>query len=115
LKKEIEITQSTYKSLLSLVIGWNILAYWTGFHWIGYIALIVGFIGIASEAFAQELISIIHVILVYIFSTIQKVLITFIYFLIITPISILKRRVKQTNSNWIPPSQKDSSQLEKLW
>lgn len=104
-----------YKPLLSLVIGWNILAYWTGIHWIGYIALLAGFAGIVSETFAEKLMLYIHSILLFIFSLLQKVFITFIYFLIITPISILKRRGKRPIQKWFHPTQKDSSQLEKLW
>ncbi len=99
-----------------MVIGWNILSYWTGIHWIGYVALLIGFLGIASEKFAEKLISYVHTALRFVFSFLQKILLGIVYYLVFFPIALLKREEKKSeNNNWITPVSKDSSQLEKLW
>lgn len=107
--------KNTYLSLLSMVIGWNILSYWTGIHWIGYTALGLGFLGIASEKFAQKLVHYIHTVLIFIFSFLQKILLSIVYFLIFTPIAFLRKKENAQKENWIFPASKDSTQLEKLW
>lgn len=107
--------KENYISLLSLVIGWNILSYWTGIHWIGYTALIIGFIGIVSETFTNRLIAIIHNIFKWIFHLLQKIILTMIYFLIVTPIALVKRKDKKNNSTWIIPVEKSTHQFEKMW
>lgn len=107
--------KNTYLSLLSMVIGWNILSYWTGIHWIGYAALGLGFIGIASEKTAQTLVHYIHTALTFIFSFLQKTLLSIIYFLVFTPVAIVRRKENKLKENWISPTAKDNSQLEKLW
>lgn len=107
--------KNTYAALLSMIIGWNILSYWTGIHWIGYVALTLGFMGIASEKFAEKLVDYIHTGLVFLFGILQKILLSFVYFLVFTPIAMLKSRTKEDNKIWFIPEQKDVSQLKKLW
>lgn len=99
-----------------MVIGWNILSYWTGIHWIGYVALLVGFLGIASEKFAEKLIYYVHALLTHVFTFLQKILLGIIYYLVFTPIALLKRNEKKSeNPHWISPVTKDGTQLEKMW
>lgn len=107
--------KNTYLPLLSMVIGWNILSYWTGIHWIGYVALGLGFLGIASEKFAQKPVQYIHTALVFVFSFLQKILLSIVYFLVFTPIALIKKKENKVKENWISPTTKDNSQLEKLW
>lgn len=109
--------KSTYISLLSMVIGWNILSYWTGIHWIGYIALGIAFIGIISEKFAEKFVAGIHTIFKKIFYFIQTISLTMIYYLLITPISILKKssKNKEQIQIWKTINSDKKNSLEKMW
>lgn len=99
-----------------MVIGWNILSYWTGIHWIGIAALIIGFAGIISEKFAQKVVNLIHQTFSYIFDFIQKVILTIIFIFVITPIAFLRRREKiSKKSSWIKMASKSPEQLRKMW
>lgn len=107
--------KENYIALLSMVIGWNILSYWTGIHWIGYAALAIGFIGIISENFTNRFIKITHGIFRVIFQILQKIYLTMLYFFVITPIALFKRKKQKSQSPWFSPEKKDLQQFEKLW
>lgn len=104
-----------YIALLSMVIGWNILSYWTGIPWIGYIALAIGFTGIISETFTSLLINIIHTIFRVVFQVVQKIFLTLMYFLVITPIALIKRKNQKKLDSWYTPEKKKLQQFEKMW
>lgn len=104
-----------YIALLSMVIGWNILSYWTGIHWIGYVALTIGFIGIISENFTNRLINITHGIFRIVFQFVQKIFLSILYFIVITPIALIKRKNQKTQDTWFTPEKKELQQFEKLW
>ncbi len=105
----------TYKSLLSMVIGLSVLSYLIHVHWIAYTILTIAFLGIISEKFALGFIKTIHKIASFIFSLIQKILLIIVYYLIITPISLIKRRGETANTVWITPDSKDADQLKNMW
>lgn len=107
--------KSMYVSLLSIVIGWSVLAFVTDINWIAYIALAIGFIGIISEKFAQKFTQFTHSIFQFIFNWIQRLLLTFIYIFVFTPISILKKDDKKSGSFWLSPEKQNKSQLKNLW
>lgn len=98
-----------------MVIGWNILSYWTGIFWIGYFALVIGFLGIVSEKFAIKTVQIIHGVFKFIFNIVQKLLLTFVYFLVLSPIALLKKKSTSSDNHWITPGPTVGSDLKKLW
>lgn len=98
-----------------MVIGWNILSYWTGIFWIGYFALTIGFLGIVSEKFAHKTIQIIHGVFKFLFNIIQKVMLTIVYFLVFSPIALIKKKSKPSDIHWIIPESTSGSDLKKMW
>ncbi|MCO5233565.1 MAG: hypothetical protein LC105_08205 [Chitinophagales bacterium] len=106
--------ENVYLPLLSLVIGWSLLAFITGLEWISYIALFIGMIGILSEKLAKKIMGYIHLLIQFIFQTFQKILLTLIYYLVFFPISLLNKKKNELNT-WIEVHPKENKQLEKLW
>ena len=98
-----------------MVIGWNILSYWTGIFWIGYFALTIGFLGIASEKFAQKTMQIVHSVFKFIFNIVQKIMLTIVYLLVFSPIAIIKKKKISSENHWITPNATTGADLKKLW
>lgn len=104
-----------YKKLLSMTIGLNILSYWTGKHWIGYTIIVIAILGLFSEKLLVHFFKAIDSILSFVFNNLQKLLLAIIFYTVITPISILKRRAETKNNHWVKSSNKDNQQLKKMW
>lgn len=98
-----------------MVIGWNILSYWTEIFWIGYIALAIGFLGIVSEKFAHKTMQIVHGVFKFLFNILQKILLSIIYFLVFSPIALIKKKKISPENYWIIPNKTTGDDLKKLW
>ena len=113
--KESNTNNHPYLPLLSMVIGWNLLSYLTGMFWIGYLALAIGFAGIVSEKIAVKTIQIIHGVFKFIFNIVQKVMLSIVYFLVFSPIALLKKKNLTSENHWIIPKSTLGSDLKKPW
>ena len=107
--------EHSYKSLLSLVLGTIVLAWISGYDQILIAGLFIGFIGLISPKTGEKIMYFIHQILTIIFSILQKVLLTILYFFLFTPLAFLKRRSRKESPKWIYPASKNISQIEKMW
>ena len=104
-----------YKSILSMLVGWSLLSFITQIDWIAYIAVAIAFLAIAYEKFAIRLVDVLHSVFILIFTFIQKALLTIIFYLIVSPISLLKRDKEQKKEIWHSPEKTNIQQLKKLW
>ncbi|MCO5247467.1 MAG: hypothetical protein M9887_00740 [Chitinophagales bacterium] len=107
--------KDTYKSLLSMLVGWCLLSFITKIEWISYIAVALAFGGLISERFAEKFMKIVHKIIHLVFNSIQKILLAIVYYLVITPIALMKKNETKEGNFWHIHKNTTSEQLKKLW
>jgi|GEM_PF-5753823 len=108
-------SRQTYQQILGMVIGLSVLSYISRQPYISYFALSIGFLSIASERFARAWVHYTHKILVAVFGFILKLILGVIYYVIITPIGIIKRKEKK-HEGWQGISRKeDPEQMKYTW
>jgi hypothetical protein len=106
--------QQIYQPIVGMVIGFSILSYLLQQPIIAYIVLATAFISLVSERVGGLLVRTVHAIISFVFGWLLKAILATIYFLLLTPIALFRKK-QPKEDGWQPVKAAGESQMKYTW